>query len=213
MEKVLVVGANGQTGTKIVEILKNHGQYDPVAMIRDERQKEKFEAMRVDYKIGDLEKDMSNVLDGIHKIIFAAGSGSKTGPDKTIAVDQDGAIKLINEAEKHQLKKFVMLSAMGADDPEKESPIQHYLKAKHNADEHLKQSGLNYTIVRPGSLTNDPHIGKIYAEKTLDRKGQISREDVAQVLVITLDHAKVRNKTFEILKGDQPIAEAIADLQ
>lgn len=212
MEKVLVVGANGNTGTKIIEILKNHGQYDPVAMIRDKQQKSKFEAMGVDYKVADLEKDLTGVLDGINKVIFAAGSGSKTGPDKTISVDQDGAIKMIDEAEKHQIKKFVMLSAMGVDDPDGRDELQHYLQAKHNADEHLKRSNLNYTIVRPGMLTNEDHLGKINASEKLNEEGQITREDVAQVLVTSLDHAQVRNKTFEILNGRRSIAEAIADL-
>ncbi|ELR71324.1 hypothetical protein C900_02939 [Fulvivirga imtechensis AK7] len=212
MEKVLVVGANGHTGTKIVLLLKNHGQYDPVAMIRDESQVPKFESMGIAYRLADLEGDVSHVLEGIDKIIFAAGSGSQTGPDKTISVDQEGAKKLIDEAEKQGIKKFVMLSSMGADDPDSHEKIRHYLEAKHNADEHLKASGLNYAIVRPGGLTHDDHLGKIDAREKLDHQGKITREDVAQVLVASLDHAQVRNKTFEIINGNTSIAEALASL-
>lgn len=212
MEKVLVVGANGLTGTETVKILKNHGQYDPVAMIRDESQRSKFDEMGIEVRLGDLEKDLSHVVEGINKIIFAAGSGSKTGPDKTIAVDQDGAKKLIDEAKNHEIKKFVMLSSMGADAPESHEKIKHYLEAKHNADEHLINSGLNYTIVRPGGLVNGNHLGHIHASEKLHEHGKITREDVAQVLVAALDHSQVRNKTFEIVNGDKSIEAALAEL-
>lgn len=212
MEKVLVVGANGLTGTEIIKILKNHGQYDPIAMIRDESQKSKFDEMGIEARTGDLEKDLSQVVEGVNKIIFAAGSGSKTGPDKTVAVDQEGAKKLIDEAKSHNIKKFVMLSSMGADEPESHEKLKHYLEAKHNADEHLINSGLNYTIVRPGRLVNGDHQGHIHAGEKLNEQGQITREDVAQVLVAVLDHSQVRNRTFEIVNGDKSIEEALAEL-
>lgn len=212
MEKVLVVGANGLTGTEIIKILKNHGQYDPIAMIRDESQKSKFDEMGIETRTGDLEKDLSQVVEGVNKIIFAAGSGSKTGPDKTVAVDQEGAKKLIDEAKSHNIKKFVMLSSMGADEPESHEKLKHYLEAKHNADEHLINSGLNYTIVRPGRLVNGDHQGHIHAGEKLNEQGQITREDVAQVLVAVLDHSQVRNRTFEIVNGDKSIEEALAEL-
>ncbi|UII33237.1 SDR family oxidoreductase [Fulvivirga ulvae] len=212
MEKVLVVGANGLTGTEIIKILKNHGQYDPIAMIRDESQQSKFDEMGIETRTGDLEKDLSEVVEGVNKIIFAAGSGSKTGPDKTVAVDQEGAKKLIDEAKSHDIKKFVMLSSMGADEPESHEKLKHYLEAKHNADEHLINSGLNYTIVRPGRLINGEHQGHIHAGEKLHEQGQITREDVAQVLVAVLDHSQVRNRTFEIVNGDKSIEEALAEL-
>ena len=212
MEKVLVVGANGQTGTEIVKILKNHGQYDPIAMIRKESQKSKFDELGIDSRLGDLEQDLSETVNGIDKIIFAAGSGASTGPEKTIAIDQEGAKKLIDEASSHKVKKFVMLSSMGADKPESHEELKQYLEAKHNADEYLKNSGLNYTIVRPGQLTNEDHDGHIAAREHFSESGKISREDVAQVLVCALDHASVKNRTFEILNGEQTIQEALAEL-
>lgn len=212
MEKVLIVGANGHTGTHTVRKLKGNGHYKPVAMIRDEDQKSKFEEMDVETKIADLEEDLSGVLDDIDKVIFAAGSGSSTGKDKTVEVDEKGAQRLIDEAKKVNLKKFVMLSSMGADDPSSASKISHYLKAKHNADEYLKDSGLNYCIVRPGSLTKEDGKGQIVAAPKLNKHGSISREDVAQVLVSALDHVAIADKTIEILEGDKTIEEALADL-
>ena len=89
-------------------------------------------------------------------IIFAAGSGPKTGPDKTTAVDKNGAIKLVDAAKKKGIERFVMLSSVGSDDPEQaQEEMRHYLEAKHDADEHLKASWLTYTIVRPVALTNE----------------------------------------------------------
>lgn len=212
MERVLVAGANGNTGTRIIKILKNHGQYDPVAMIRDEDQKEKFDSLGVEVKLADLENDLTGVLDDINKVIFAAGSGSHTGKDKTTEVDEKGAIKLIDEARKVNLKKFIMLSAMGADDPENRPKLEHYLKAKHNADEHLKESGLNYSIIRPGGLTNEDPKGKIKAANKLNDKGQIPREDVAYVLVNALDHTNAHNQVIEILEGEESLQEALGNL-
>lgn len=212
MERVLIAGANGNTGTRVARILKNHGQFDPVAMIRNEDQKEKFDSMGVEVKVADLEDDLTGLLDDIEYIIFAAGSGSSTGKDKTTAVDEKGAVKLIDEGKKAKLKKFVMLSAMGAEAPEEHEKLEHYLTAKHNADEYLKESGLNYTIVRAGNLTNEDTDGKIQAANQLDEDGQISREDVAHVLVSSLNHAKTHNQVIEILQGEENLQEALAKL-
>lgn len=212
MEKVLVAGANGLTGTQIIKILNNHGQYDPVAMIRKEDQKEKFASMGVEVKIADLEEDLSGLLEDVDFVIFAAGSGSSTGKDKTITVDQEGAIKLIDEAKKSNIKKFIMLSAIGADEPQSNEKLKHYLEAKHKADEHLKKSGLNYSIIRPGSLTNDDGTGKIKAKEKLSGRGRISREDVAHVIISALDHVNTHNQVIEILEGDQSLQEALGTL-
>ncbi|MTI19952.1 SDR family oxidoreductase [Fulvivirga sp. RKSG066] len=210
MEKVIVAGANGTTGRHIIQKLKHHGAYDPIAMIRKEEQKAYFEDMGVSTKMLDLEEDLSGSLNGYDKVIFAAGSGSSTGKDKTEAVDEKGAQKLIDEAKNSNIKKFVMLSSMGADDPASNDQIQHYLQAKHNADEHLKESGLNYSIVRPGHLINDEGKGHIDAAPKLNKRGDISRIDVAQVLVSALDHANLSNQTVEILEGDKTIEEALS---
>ena len=212
MQRVLVAGANGLTGTRIVKILNNHGQYDPVAMIRNEDQKKKFDEMNVESKIADLEGDLNGLLEDVDYVIFAAGSGSATGKDKTIAVDEQGAIKLIDEARRRNIKKFVMLSAIGADEPEKNEKLSHYLRAKKSADDHLKSSGLNYCIVRPGTLTNDDPTGKIKAAPSLPERGTITREDVAHVIVSALDHANMHNKIVEILQGEQSMQEALGNL-
>lgn len=212
MEKILIAGATGHTGKRIIEILNNSQSFEPVAMIRKKEQQEMFEDMDVQTVMANLEEDLDHAVKGIDKVIFAAGSGSSTGEDKTISVDQEGAIKLIDAAKKAGIKKFVMLSAMGADDPSQHEKMKVYFEAKHKADEHLKESGIPYTIVRPGALTDDLGLAKVKLAEKLDEKGEISRDDVAFLLVMSLADPLVKNKIFEALEGDEPIKSALIEL-
>jgi uncharacterized protein YbjT (DUF2867 family) len=214
MKKVLVIGANGSTGTHIAKKLKGSSEFEPIAMIRNEEQKSKFDDLGVQSVQGDLEGDIDDAVKSADHVIFAAGSGSSTGTDKTYAVDRDGAIKSIDKSKEHGIEKYVMLSSMGAHDPQivKEGAFHDYLVAKHEADEHLKKSGLDYTIVRPGALTKNDGKGKIQAAPHLNKQGEISREDVAEVMIHALSNNGAKNQTFEILEGDSSIDEAIINL-
>lgn len=212
MENILIIGANGNTGRKVVDDLQKIEGYNPVAMVRKDEQKNRFEENGVDARKGDLEKDFSEAFENIDKVIFAAGSGGATGDDKTEAVDKKGAIKAIDIASKKNVNKFVMLSSMGTDAPDKTDGLETYLKAKKAADEHLKKSDVNYTIVQPGGLTNDDGTGKVELENKLGKFGQISREDVARTLTASLEDDTAKNSSFELLKGEQSIEEALKKL-
>ena len=205
MEKILVAGANGTTGKKIVDLLIESQYFAPIAMVRKKEQVQQFKDRGVDTVLADLEEDVSHTIKNIDKIIFAAGSGGK----KVKEVDQEGAKKLIKESEKKNIKKFVMLSSMGADAPEKSGDLQEYLKAKKNADEFLRKSKIPFSIVRPGALNDDKGKGKIKIAEKLNEKGEISRDDVAQTLVRVLHDSAFVNDTFEIIKGNTLIGEAI----
>ncbi|WP_282067962.1 SDR family oxidoreductase [Olleya namhaensis] len=209
MENILVAGANGTTGKKIVNLLNESQYFNPIAMVRKEEQVAYFKAKNIDTVLADLEQDVSVAFNNtIDKVVFAAGSGGK----KVVEVDQEGAKRLIDASNKNNVKKFVMLSSMGADHPEQAEQLQAYLKAKHNADEYLKSSGLNYSIVRPGSLTNGELTNKIQLDTKLNKSGDISRNDVAQTLVRSLNDDVANNATFEILKGDTLIGDALNTL-
>ncbi|MDX1362833.1 MAG: SDR family oxidoreductase [Arenibacter latericius] len=210
MENILVVGATGTTGRKVVSLLKSSPYFEPIAMVRKESQIREFSDQGIQTVIGDLEKNISHIMDAIDvdKVVFAAGSGGK----KVVEVDQEGAKKMIDTSKIHNIKKFVMLSSMGAEHPEEATELKDYLKAKHNADEYLKASNIRYTIVRPGSLTNDKGIGKISVGQPLNEQGSISREDVAHVLTKTLHEDAASNDCFEIVSGNQLIENALADL-
>jgi len=208
MENVLVAGANGTTGKKIVNLLKASQYYKPVAMVRNEDQIEQFKTENINTVLGDLEKDLSHTVENIDKVIFAAGSGGK----KVIEVDQEGAKNLMNASEKANIKKIVMLSSMGADTPQTSENLKDYLEAKHNADEYLKSSDLTYVIVRPGTLTNDSGTGKIKLNSKLGEQGSITRDDVAQTLVRSLHDDAAKNMTFEIIQGETLIGKAMDEV-
>ena len=206
MENILVAGANGTTGKKIVALLNKSQLYNPIAMVRKEEQQAYFKDQNIQTVLGDLEADVTPVFTNpIDRVIFAAGSAGKN----VIGVDQEGAKKLIDASKKANIKKFVMLSSMGADKPEEATQLQEYLKAKHNADEYLKKSGLNYSIVRPGTLTNDSQLEMIELQQKLNKHGEISRADVAQTLLQSLEDKIAANATFEIIKGNTSIQKAL----
>lgn len=213
METILVAGANGTTGREIIKLLNNSTDYKPLAMIRKEEQSAYFEMEDVDTILADLEGDLTDAVKNVDRVIFAAGSGGDTDEQKTTDIDQNGAINLIDKSKAAGVRKFVMLSSMGTENPSQVPEMEHYLKAKKTADDHLKASFLEYTIVRPGALTDGAKTNKIKAKKSLNENGKISRKDVAQVLVDSLPPNMMKNMTFEILSGDTAIEFAMAEVE
>ena len=212
MEKILIAGSTGQTGKRVIEILNNTQNFKPVAMIRKEEQKQIFDDMEVESVIADLEGDIDHAFKGIDRVIFAAGSGSKTGPEKTTAVDQEGAKKMVDAAKKHNVKKFIMLSSMGTDNPEEGGDLEHYLRAKKEADDYLVDSGIVYTILQPGRLTDDMGLAKVKLAPKLKERGEISRDDVAFLLVMCLADPLGKNMAFQALEGEESIKSALVEL-
>ncbi len=210
---VFIAGSNGQIGQHLLREMAD-SDHEARAMIRHPDQGPELQQLgATETVLGDLEKDCSEAMRGCDAVIFAAGSGPHTGPDKTIDVDQDGAIRLIDSASAMGIKRFIIVSSMGAGEPQNgPEKLRHYLQAKHNADEHLINSGLNYTVVRPGQLTNDEGTGKVAVSAEHESVGRISRQDVARVLLATLDASTTINRVFDVVSGDVPIAEALEKL-
>jgi uncharacterized protein YbjT (DUF2867 family) len=209
--QILIVGANGDIGRRLITLIAS-GPHQSRAMIRHpEQSSELYELGADETVVADLEKDVSSAVNGCDAIIFTAGSGGNSGPEKTDAVDRDGAIAVIDAAAKAGVKRFIMVSSMGADMPD-EGPdeLQHYLLAKQVADDHLRKSGLHYTIVRPGSLTDENGSGKVDASEHLGRQGSIPRDDVAAVLVAVLDAPNTQSKQFELIAGQTAVKDAVA---
>ena len=214
--KIVVAGANGLTGRIVLKLLADAG-HEPVAMIRDFSQRDALEALGAECRIGDLEKPVGYAVRGCRAAIFAAGSGSKTGPQKTIDVDQHGAMAFTETCVRMNARRFVMLSSIAVDKPERgPESLHHYFRAKAVADAHLQASGLDYTIVRPGFLTNEPGTGAIATGDDLGdiakETHSVTREDVARVLVDCLALDNTVQKTFEMIGGETPIADALKAL-
>ncbi len=210
--KVLVIGANGQIGRKVTRKLsqKNH---NVVAMVRKESQMADMEKLGAKAVLADLEKDISPAFkDHLDAVIFTAGSGGGTGKDKTISIDLQGAKKSIDEAVKNKVPRYIMISALGANHAE-ETPedIRHYMVAKSEADQYLVQSELNYTILRPGRLTDESGSGSVMAAEQLEDygDGKISRDNVATTTALILDKPNTHKKLIEILDGPTPVGDAI----
>ncbi|QIN79271.1 NAD(P)H-binding protein [Rubrobacter marinus] len=207
--RVLVAGSHGQVGRHLVRLLSEAG-HEARAMIRDDSQAGEMEALGGTPVVADLEGDPSPAAKGCDAIVFTAGGGPGSGAAKKETVDRQGAVKLIDAAGEHGVRRYVMVSAMGADDPESGSEgMRPYLRAKGQADDALRESGLDFTIVRPGRLTDDPATGRVDAAASLGRRGEITREDTARVLLATLTATNTHGKTFEVLDGDTPIDEAV----
>ncbi|QLK27897.1 SDR family oxidoreductase [Natrinema zhouii] len=208
-ETVLIAGAHGQVGQHVTELL---GASDRTAraMVRDESQTDEMAELGGEPVVADLTDDVDHAVEGCDAIVFAAGSGG----EDVYGVDRDGAINLIDAASEAGVNRFVMLSSMGADDPESgPEALRDYLIAKAEADEYLRNSGVDYTIVRPGELTNEPGTGEIRAGEGLELgDGDIPREDVARTLVTAIDVESVSGETFEILSGDESIEEALESI-
>ncbi|MBU6080782.1 SDR family oxidoreductase [Allobacillus halotolerans] len=212
--KVLVVGANGQIGKHLVSFIQKSDDLQAKAMIRKEEQASYFKELGADTAIVDLEGEIDDIAEAakdVDAVVFTAGSGPKTGKDKTIMVDLDGAVKTIEATKKAGVKRFVMVSSFDTtrkaiqEAPESFAP---YVAAKHYADEWLKDTDLDYTIVHPGGLTNDEATGKVTVGMS-GELGKVPREDVAQTIFATLKNDSTIGKEFQVISGETPVEEAV----
>lgn len=177
---ILVAGATGKTGHHLVKYLINQG-HRVTALVRESSDTSAI-PHGVEMRHGDLTDLQTGVCDDMDVVIFAAGSGGSTGLEMTDKVDRDGAKRLIELANESGVKRFVMLSSIGADQTNPEGEMANYLKAKHDADQYLKDSGMVYAILRPVALTNDGRSKGIILGEEVDKSAEASRADVAYVL-------------------------------
>ena len=212
---VAVAGGHGQVALRLLRLLAARGDRGR-GLIRNPDHAEDLEAVRAEPVLCDLEADDADVtaaVAGADAVVFAAGAGPGSGAERKQTMDLGGAVKLIDAAKANGISRYVIVSSMGADNPPPgDDTFAVYLRAKAAADEALAESGLDYTIVRPGNLTNDPGTGRIDAAEHLGRRGRIPRDDVAATLVAVLDEPASIGKTFEILSGEKEIAEALRNL-
>ncbi|SMO59105.1 SDR family oxidoreductase [Melghirimyces algeriensis] len=208
--KVAVIGANGKIGRHLVHLL-GKSDHQVRAVIRNEQQQPDMVKLGADeVLVADLEQTIDDAVMGCEAIVFTAGSGGHTGANKTLLVDLDGAFKTIDAGVVHSVDRFIMVSSMMADRPEQGSDkMRHYFVAKGRADERLRESGLNYTIIRPGRLTDEPGKGTIMIPDNKETFGNIPRADVAATIVEALEMEHTYRRSFDLLTGDIPIAEAL----
>lgn len=208
--KTLVVGAHGRIGRLLVPKLVERGI--PVrAMVRAEAQRDDLEALGAEVVVADLEGEIEDAVSGCDALVFTAGSGAKTGADKTLLVDLWGVVKTIRACRDRSCRRFVLVSARRVEDPDRgPEAMRHYLVAKHVADDYLCRSGLDFTILRPGRLTDGPGQGRIRTTRPEDPDAQtVPREDVAEAIASCLTEVATIGHVVELHTGDRPIADAL----
>lgn len=213
--KILVIGANGQIGQHVVQLLEKDENHSAKAMIRKEEQAPALEQWGAETVIADLEgsvEDIAAAAAGCEAIVFTAGSGGHTGADKTLLIDLDGAVKAMEAAEQADIQRFILVSAMYADQREKwPEEIKPYYVAKHFADRILMNSNLDYTIIRPGGLVNEEATGGIQIGEDASRR-TIPRADVAAIVVSALNEPTTIRRAFDVTSGNMPISLALQRL-
>jgi uncharacterized protein YbjT (DUF2867 family) len=210
---VLVAGGHGQVALRLLGLLAAEG-HRARGLIRKAGQAADLEAVGAVAVLGDLEADASlaEYVQGADAVVFAAGAGPGSGPERKRTVDLGGAVKLVDAARAVGVHRYVMVSSIGADRPHASGPMRPYLEAKAEADHYLMASGLDWTIVRPGALTDDPGTGRVRVSTELGGRGQVPRDDVAAVIAEVLDAPTTIGVTFEVFGGDRSVAEAVRSL-
>ena len=205
---VVVAGGHGKIGLRLLRLLADGG-HRARGLIRNPDHAE-LSAIGAEPVVCDMEQldDLSECCAGADAVVFAAGAGPGSGPERKRTVDYGAAVKLMEAG----VPRYVMVSAISAGRPEEWSDaMRPYYEAKAGADERLMASGLDYTIVRPGGLTDEPGTGLVKLGTDLER-GEIPRDDVAAVIVAVLETPNAGGKTFERVAGDTPVDEAVRSL-
>ena len=214
--RVVIAGGHGKIALILERLLAARGD-EPVGLIRNPTQHNDVEAVGAQAVVLDLEsasvQRVAEALRGADAVVFAAGAGPGSGVARKQTVDRDAAILLADAAESAGVPRYVMVSAMAADDRSLDSRYDEvflaYIHAKAEADANVRaRSGLQTTIVRPGGLTDDPGTGRVRIAESTGR-GTISRADVAAVLLAVLDSPATAGRTFEVIEGPTPIEDAL----
>lgn len=213
--RVVIAGGHGQIALQLEKVLAERG-HSPVGIVRNPNHAADLEAVGARAVVLDLEHTdvaaVADVLQGADAVVFAAGGGPNSGAQRKETVDKGAAVLLADAAEQAGVRRYVIISAMGTEsaDPDSDDVFQVYLRAKKASDDDLRSRDLDWTVVRPGLLTDDPAGGRIRVGSL--PRGEIPRADVAAVLAEVLDNDTTIGVTFDLVAGHQTIESALAEL-
>jgi uncharacterized protein YbjT (DUF2867 family) len=206
---VVVAGGHGQIGMRLLRLLADRG-HRARGLVRNPDHVSDLADLGAEAVVCDMEAldDVSGCCTDADAVVFAAGAGPGSGPERKRTVDLGAAVKLMEAG----VRRYVMVSAISAGRPEEWSePMRPYYEAKAEADRRLEESGLDYTIVRPGSLTDDPGKGLVTVGTNIGF-GAVPRDDVAALLLAVLETPGTIGKTFELISGETAVEEAVRTL-
>lgn len=212
--RIVIAGGHGQIALLLTRRLAERGDVG-VGLIRNQDHEAEVvaaggEAALFDLEAGSVEQ-LTDIVRGADAVVFAAGAGPNSTAARKRTVDRDGAVMLAEAALGAAVRRYVLVSSMGADDfdPESGEIFQLYLRAKSEADAAVRARELDWTIIRPGGLTDDPATGRVQIAESTGR-GSIPRDDVAAVIVAALNEPATIGRQFEVISGQTQISEALA---
>ena len=210
---VVIAGAHGKIARRLARLLVARG--DRVrGLIRNPAHAEDLRADGSEPVLCDLEAasadEIAEAIAGAEASVFAAGAGAGSGAERKWTIDRDGAIKLLEASRTAGAPRYVIVSSVGAENPPADDDVfSVYLRAKAEADLAVAGSDREWTIVRPGMLTDDPGSGQVQISVAPVR-AKVPRDDVAAVVAATLHEPQTAGKTFYVNSGDEPIDTALA---
>jgi uncharacterized protein YbjT (DUF2867 family) len=215
MARVAVVGGHGKVARLLHPLLVRAG-HTPVALVRNEAYRHELETLGAEVRVLDIEREASDAFvqafAGCRAVVFSAGAGPDGKVERKRTVDLEGSLKSIEACRPAGIKRFVQVSAMAVDDPvpPDASPVwRAYVEAKRAADQALRDSRLDWTILRPGWLSDDPGTGRVIIGRDVP-DGDIPRADVAAVIAAVLENDGTIGRQWELIHDGLLIVEAIA---
>jgi uncharacterized protein YbjT (DUF2867 family) len=213
--RVAIAGGHGQIGLRLARLLSDRGD-TALSLIRNPDHTDDVKNAGGEPILCDLESasddEIAQAVAGADAIVFTAGAGPGSGPERKETVDYGGAVKLITAAKKNGISRYLIVSSVGADPNTKgDETYAVYQRAKGRADEKLMESGLDYTVVRPTRLTDEAGDGRVRIAERVGRS-TIPRDDVAEVLAASLHEPTTIGTLFEVAAGDVPAEDALRRL-
>src|SRR3954469_11449928 len=212
---IVIAGGHGQIALRLARLLSARGERVR-SLIRNPDHAADVSAAGAEAGEFALEEGsaggLAAVVRGADAVVFAAGAGPGSGVERKRTVDLGAAVKLVEAAQAAGVRRYVIVSSIGADDPAAGSEaMRPYLEAKAEADAAVVASGLDYTIVRPGRLTNEPGTSRVTVGERVGY-ADVPRDDVAAVIVAVLDEPRTIGRTFVVVEGETPIPDALRQL-
>ncbi|MYR74560.1 MULTISPECIES: SDR family oxidoreductase [unclassified Streptomyces] len=214
--RIVIAGGHGQIAMRLERLLAARGD-QAVGVIRDPKQSGDLQEAGAEPLVLDLEsagvEQVAEALRGADAVVFAAGAGPNSGAERKDTVDRGAAVLFADAAERAGVRRYIVVSSMGADpDHSGDEVFDVYQRAKGQADAYVRsRANLDWTILRPGMLTNDAGTGRVLLAVSTGR-GPVPRDDVAAILLELLDTPATAGLTLELISGSTPVAVAVRDV-
>ncbi|MDP9867863.1 MULTISPECIES: NAD(P)H-binding protein [Streptosporangium] len=216
--RTVIAGGHGKIALRLERLLAGRGDR-PVGLIRRPEQASALQAAGAQAVLCDLEgagvEEVAAHLEGAGAVVFAAGAGPGSGAARKDTVDRAASVLLADAAERAGVRRFIQISSMGAGRPPGPGGDEvwaAYIRAKTEAEDDLRARDLDWTILRPGALTDSPGTALVTLSDPPLPRGQVPRDDVAAVIAALLETAGGRHRTLELTSGDTPVPQAVRAL-